>query len=295
MGFADRVKALLQDFQPGLWQMQLIMVPCRTTVVVPHYHGRIPDFEDLIDINVLIMLILGGGGGGQFLSAGGQTLKTMLSTLTSPATKTVALEGGLKLEGGAAPEGGGELLGGPAPVPDDCIPLGDGFLSVGFLLVPFGGEGGGPGFPLPTTPIPDGVLRPEGKPVYEIVTITPAATLIRNWSLLPGFYVLLTMSRQGDMPPGETPDDLYLAGVYVDFMWGPGANPNELLAFDISTYTDQVKPTAWLWDMGDTNTYNTPNVDHTYANPGAYTVTMTVTFVIDGQTMTRTITKNVTV
>ena len=36
-------------------------------------------------------------------------------------------------------------------------------------------------------------------------------------------------------------------------------------------------PVAWDWDFGDGNTSNQQNPSHTYANPGTYTVTLTVT------------------
>jgi PKD repeat protein len=33
---------------------------------------------------------------------------------------------------------------------------------------------------------------------------------------------------------------------------------------------------AWLWDLGDGTTSTLPNLTHTYASPGVYTVTLTV-------------------
>jgi PKD repeat protein len=36
-------------------------------------------------------------------------------------------------------------------------------------------------------------------------------------------------------------------------------------------------PTAWLWEFGDDTTATEPNLDHTYAAPGSYTVSLTVT------------------
>lgn len=50
--------------------------------------------------------------------------------------------------------------------------------------------------------------------------------------------------------------------------------------------------TSYLWDFGDGNTANTPNATHTYAGPGTYTVTYTVS--TDGG-CSNTVTMDVTV
>ncbi|MDW8335103.1 MAG: PKD domain-containing protein, partial [Bacteroidia bacterium] len=43
---------------------------------------------------------------------------------------------------------------------------------------------------------------------------------------------------------------------------------------DVSTSTPPIS--AWLWDMGDGTTYNTPNVEHRYTSGGEYTVRLIV-------------------
>jgi PKD repeat protein len=61
------------------------------------------------------------------------------------------------------------------------------------------------------------------------------------------------------------------------------------------TFTDASTgdPTSWAWDFGDGGTSTAQNPAHTYANPGTYTVTLTVTDV-HGATNTRTRTAYIT-
>ena len=47
--------------------------------------------------------------------------------------------------------------------------------------------------------------------------------------------------------------------------------------FDGSTSTDDGTIVSWDWDFGDTNTGTGETVSHTYAAPGTYSVTLTVT------------------
>lgn len=58
-------------------------------------------------------------------------------------------------------------------------------------------------------------------------------------------------------------------------------------------FTDQSTPgqspiTGWLWNFGDGETSTEQNPTHVYAEPGEYTVTLTVTSADGADTMTRT-------
>jgi len=269
--FMERVHKLAQDIQPGFWQPQFLFIPCRSVVVVPHYHGRTPDLIEKIDGQLLILLTQIGG----FADNGSDRYTLHLD----PGIADALLPGGMG-------DGGGEHS-----AITDCIPTG-GLPAQGLMLSVFGGVQGGPGVVLPTTPIPTNAMRPEGCPLYETVGASPAAVVLRNWTTLPAFIILLTATRQGDMDQGTPPEPLYLVGVYFDFFYGPTSNPLEVAFFDVSSYTDTVAPASWLWDFGDAGTSTDPHPVHTYAAAGDYVVTMTVTFP-DGST--RTVTKNITV
>ena len=65
----------------------------------------------------------------------------------------------------------------------------------------------------------------------------------------------------------------------VDFSVEPpspvAASP--FTATDTTNYQG-ASPIAWLWDMGDTSTYSgSPTQEHTYAEPGGFTITLSVT------------------
>lgn len=73
-------------------------------------------------------------------------------------------------------------------------------------------------------------------------------------------------------------------------------SPRPRLAADVTSgqmpllvhFTDQSanSPTAWQWNFGDGTTSNEKNPIHTYANPGAYDVTLTVSNQFGSQSMT---------
>lgn len=131
--------------------------------------------------------------------------------------------------------------------------------------------------------IPPGELeRPEGHPLIEVMDRNAASIRVRNWTPSPQDVGILIMCRQGLVPAADTSDEEGLLGVWMEFRGTPrtGAAPLDVTFYDISTYSDQKVPATWDWDWGDGtphgNVQNPPA--HTYAAPGNYDVTMTVTF-----------------
>ncbi len=59
----------------------------------------------------------------------------------------------------------------------------------------------------------------------------------------------------------------------ADFAYYPDSTSNMFYFIDLSTGS----PTAWMWDFGDGTTSTLQNPTHTYAQPGTYVVTLTIT------------------
>ncbi len=71
-----------------------------------------------------------------------------------------------------------------------------------------------------------------------------------------------------------------------------GASPSEGVAPLIVQFTDEsilgtLPITTWFWDFGDGNTSTEQNPEHTYEDPGNYTVSLTVTTSITTNTFTK--------
>jgi len=258
--FEDRIRKLWQQAYPGIWDPQLIFVPCRTDVIVPHVHGRVPEVVELAN-GALIFFFLQSMGGSQ------QRVAYPLRPPEPPPEE---------------PD--------PEPTTQQCIPIDGNLPDQGGMLSPFGGF-----IPLPTTYLDDDVLRPEGAPTYQHVNVDPASVTIRNWTVLPAFIVLITGSRQGVIEPESIITERSY-GVFLSFLGGPfdGSAPLDVSFFDTSAYTDELHPVTWAWDFGDTGTGTGPMPTHQYTVPGTYTVSMTVQM-SDGTYITVTKTDLVTV
>ncbi len=62
-----------------------------------------------------------------------------------------------------------------------------------------------------------------------------------------------------------------------DFTWAPLiSDEGQIVSFQDASLDCDGSVVAWLWDMGDGDTYTTPNVVHAYGDNGVYTVNLTV-------------------
>lgn len=134
---------------------------------------------------------------------------------------------------------------------------------------------------LVTTALAAEVLRPTGHPLVEVIRITSATIVIRNWFEIDQDVGLLVMVRQPRVTI-ETDDVDGMFGVWVDFFGAPleiaaGTNVDFI---DISTYTDSLTPASWAWDFGDgagVSVLQNPTYNYPGAAPGQYDVELQVT------------------
>ena len=63
---------------------------------------------------------------------------------------------------------------------------------------------------------------------------------------------------------------------YADFYMFP-TDDALTISFEDASFTYEGEITSWAWDFGDGNTSDEQNPTHTYAEPGFYTVTLTIT------------------
>lgn len=93
---------------------------------------------------------------------------------------------------------------------------------------------------------------------------------------VPGVYTVnLTVSDGETSSSREVADYINVSpSLEADFTASPteGTAPLEVSFTDTSTGT----PTSWVWEFGDGNVSSEPNPTHTYEEPGAYTVSLTV-------------------
>lgn len=239
--FAERIRSLWQETYPGLWHPQLIFVPCRSEVVVPHLHGRVPEIVELSEASIMFRVI------------------ELLGNVRN--------KGVIPVDPPDQPQE-------PPLIYPPCVPIDWDIPADGAVMTPYGGW-----MLLPTTGVPDGTNRLEGEPILEAVHADPATVTVKSWSLVPVFALLVTGSRRGVTGP-ENAETERSFGVFCDFVAGPttGGHALDVTFYDTSVYSDSVVGVEWDWDWGDTTPHGTgPNPTHTYADAGTYTVTMTVT------------------
>jgi PKD repeat protein len=109
----------------------------------------------------------------------------------------------------------------------------------------------------------------------------------------PGTYsVTLTVTGKDGVATNTTTQSGYITALPLtaDFAASPISGPAPFA----TTFTDRTigTPTAWSWDFGDGASSTVQNPSHTYAEPGRYTVTLTVTDA-GGATSTKTRTEYV--
>lgn len=96
------------------------------------------------------------------------------------------------------------------------------------------------------------------------------------------YYVRLTITDlQGCTATVEHPVNVVPGPLAMFGFTAPACSGSEVQFNDLSVVNGSVI-TSWLWNFGDGNTMlitapGNPNVSHIYANPGVYTVTLTVT------------------
>ena len=94
-------------------------------------------------------------------------------------------------------------------------------------------------------------------------------------SVNPGMSEVLGNGKDDDCDPA-TPDGGVPPTAKFDFTPEPAVVGEPVEYVDGSTDTDS-SIAAWEWDFGDGDTSTTQNPTHTYADPGTYTVKLTVT------------------
>jgi PKD repeat protein len=106
-----------------------------------------------------------------------------------------------------------------------------------------------------------------------------------------GIYaVTLTVTDAAMNSDAETKTGyIVVGGPTASFTATPVSGPLPLIV----QFTDTSDPgadtiTAWHWDFGDGNTSNDSNPSHTYDTEGMYTVTLTVTTAVTGDTVVQT-------
>ena len=106
-----------------------------------------------------------------------------------------------------------------------------------------------------------------------------------------GYYtVTLTVSNPYDSDTETKTNYIYVTESCVSPVANFTGTPREGCASLTVNFTDQStnNPTSWSWSFGDGGTSTQRNPSHTYTNPGAYTVSLTVTNSCGSDTETKT-------
>jgi hypothetical protein len=140
--------------------------------------------------------------------------------------------------------------------------------------------------PMEIVAVPPTAIRPLGAPLVQPLVVSSSHVVVRNWHTIEHVTRLLTMSRLAPMEFEE--QELTQLGVRGDFMADvvEGAAALDVKFTDTTTYgIPDYGPDSWDWDFGDAGFSVLQNPAHQYANPGTYTVTLTITFT-NGRTCT---------
>ena len=141
----------------------------------------------------------------------------------------------------------------------------------------FGGDPTGGGAPL-TVGFQD---ASDGEPITWAWDLGDGSTsTLQNpthtYTQVGVYNVTLTITdAKGAISTRTLTNFVSVAALDAEFRGTPASGPAPLA----TTFADmsQGSPTAWSWDFGDGTTSTLRNPTHTYAAPGSYTVTLTVT------------------
>ena len=123
--------------------------------------------------------------------------------------------------------------------------------------------------------------RETGHPLVEVLEVTSATIVVRNWFEIDQDVGLLVMVRQ-PRARLDTADEDGMMGVFVDFFANnvefPAGTPTNFT--DLTTYVDSLQGASWAWDFGDggSSALQNPTYDYPAAAPGQYDVQLEVTF-----------------
>jgi PKD repeat protein len=80
------------------------------------------------------------------------------------------------------------------------------------------------------------------------------------------------------LPPTETPEAVQPLPTPQAVISAPNeGKAGQAITFDGSGSTASAEITAYLWEFGDGTVKDGATLEHTFVNPGTYTVTLTVT------------------
>lgn len=91
--------------------------------------------------------------------------------------------------------------------------------------------------------------------------------LLEDFPIATGVELVLCSDINPPPPPAHCEAFFFFEQIDVD--------PYDVQFFNLSSTSEPVD--SWAWDFGDGNTSNEPNPLHTYASPGEYTVSLTIT------------------
>lgn len=114
-------------------------------------------------------------------------------------------------------------------------------------------------------------------------------------ALMLTFFIMSVIAASVSAAPSksgsqEAVNTKTIGTIAVDFSGDPRSGPDPLTVYFTGSYTGPGTP-QWSWKFGDGGTSTEQNPTHIYANPGKYSVTLTVKSVLDSGFISQTVTK----